>query len=217
MFQSWKDFLQISSSCQWMRWTIVRWPSYPRSISGTVKLFRTRPSLWLCQVCRGIGINLNLRASVFGCVNGILVHSNKHLSFNQLKQPWLTEIAVEWPFSVVEVFGVDLQPFWVVPENIARQHRFLSIFISMAFGLPDYQTWPEPKRFVSTVRSSLFGGRPVGMKLFPPCSRVVTWLLVGRSPNAWTLAPPHWSPSFGRIRSLFLLLQVVHRAREGAL
>lgn len=34
----------------------------------------------------GISISLNLRASAFGCVNGILVHSNKHLSFDQLKK-----------------------------------------------------------------------------------------------------------------------------------
>ena len=46
----------------------------------------------------------------------------------------------------------------------------------------------------------------------------VGWLLVGRSPSAWTLAPPHWSPSFGRIRSSYLLLQVVQWAGgEGAL
>ena len=96
MFQSWKDFLQISSSCQWMRWTIVRWLSYLRSISGTVKLFRTRPSLWLCLVCRGISINLNLRGSVFGCVNGILVHSSKHLSFNQLKRSFWC-----WPSAIL--------------------------------------------------------------------------------------------------------------------
>ena len=39
---------------------------------------------------------LNSRASVFDCVKGILdVHSNKHLSFNQLKPHWLTEIPVE--------------------------------------------------------------------------------------------------------------------------
>ena len=180
MFQSWKDFLQISSSCQWMRWTIVRWPSYLRSISGTVKSFRTPPSLWLCLVCRGIGISisLNLRASAFGCVNGILVHSNKHLSFDQLKKN------LGWPKFQRR------WSFWCWPSAFlsgAWKHStpapILILFIFMAFGPSDYQKWPEPKRFanvadiqicVCTVRSSVFGGRPVWNEAVP--SMLPGWL-----------------------------------------